>query len=80
MISSVAVVEPAAKRTVKRQGYGRTLLLLLALISLPLRSSVEPFDLANLAVGGTWPGHPDEATPFPSAVEIDHIRVYKRAR
>jgi beta-glucanase (GH16 family) len=35
--------------------------------------------LANLAVGGEWPGNPDETTPFPSYLEIDYIRVYQRA-
>jgi beta-glucanase (GH16 family) len=33
--------------------------------------------IANLAVGGDWPGEPDENTRFPSAIEIDYIRVYK---
>jgi beta-glucanase (GH16 family) len=34
--------------------------------------------LANLAVGGDWPGMPDAATPFPSFMETDYIRVFKR--
>jgi beta-glucanase (GH16 family) len=34
--------------------------------------------LANLAVGGDWPGPPDEMTPFPSFFEIDYVRVWKR--
>jgi beta-glucanase (GH16 family) len=33
--------------------------------------------LANLAVGGTWPGDPDAATPFPATMAIDHIRVHQ---
>jgi beta-glucanase (GH16 family) len=32
--------------------------------------------LANLAVGGTWPGAPDASTPFPATFEIDYIRAY----
>ena len=32
----------------------------------------------NLAVGGYWPGNPDTGTPFPSRMEIDYVRVYKR--
>ena len=32
--------------------------------------------LANLAVGGEWPGMPDSKTPFPSAMEIDYIRAW----
>ena len=38
----------------------------------------EPFYLlANLAVGGDWPGSPDEATPFPGFYEIDYIRIFQ---
>jgi beta-glucanase (GH16 family) len=32
----------------------------------------------NLAVGGNWPGNPDQATPFPSSMVVDYVRVYKR--
>jgi beta-glucanase (GH16 family) len=35
--------------------------------------------LANLAVGGDWPGPPDETTIFPATYEIDYIRVWQRA-
>lgn len=39
----------------------------------------EPmYILANLAVGGNWPGAPDEQTPFPSAFLLDYIRVWHR--
>ena len=34
--------------------------------------------LANLAVGGNWPGEADETTPFPAIFEIDYIRAYKK--
>jgi beta-glucanase (GH16 family) len=34
--------------------------------------------LANLAVGGDWPGSPDKRTPFPSYLNIDYIRVWQR--
>nr|MBX2880789.1 family 16 glycosylhydrolase [Granulosicoccus sp.] len=34
--------------------------------------------LANLAVGGNWPGAPDASTVFPAELEIDYIRAYKR--
>ena len=34
--------------------------------------------IANLAVGGTWPGPPDSTTPFPAELNIDYIRVYQR--
>jgi len=32
--------------------------------------------LANLAVGGDWPGSPDGTTPFPADMKIDYIRAY----
>jgi beta-glucanase (GH16 family) len=33
--------------------------------------------VADLAVGGDWPGPPDASTPFPSALEIDYVRVWR---
>ena len=40
----------------------------------------EPmYILATFAVGGHWPGYPDETTPFPSYFDIDYIRVYRLA-
>ena len=35
--------------------------------------------LINLAIGGTWPGAPDAATPFPCYFEVDFVRAYRRA-
>ncbi len=37
------------------------------------------FILLNLAVGGRWPGNPDETTKFPGEMLVDYVRVYKRA-
>jgi beta-glucanase (GH16 family) len=38
----------------------------------------EPFYiLANLAVGGNWPGAPDASTQFPCSFDIDHIAVWQ---
>ncbi|HEY1901356.1 MAG TPA: family 16 glycosylhydrolase [Terracidiphilus sp.] len=34
------------------------------------------FILLNLAVGGTWPGSPDNTTVFPSQMLVDYVRVY----
>ena len=34
--------------------------------------------IANLAVGGSWPGAPDDSTLFPATYEIDYIRAYKK--
>lgn len=33
--------------------------------------------LANLAVGGSWPGNPDAATKFPATMQIDYIRAWR---
>ncbi|WP_112662527.1 family 16 glycosylhydrolase [Microvirga flavescens] len=32
--------------------------------------------LANLAVGGVWPGSPNASTSFPASLQIDYIRAY----
>lgn len=42
-----------------------------------------PFDekfhiLLNLAVGGQWPGNPDESTQFPKYMFVDYVRVYQK--
>jgi len=34
--------------------------------------------LLNFAVGGNWPGSPDDATVFPQQMLIDYVRVYSR--
>jgi beta-glucanase (GH16 family) len=34
--------------------------------------------IMNVAVGGLFPGNPDETTPFPQALVADYVRVYKR--
>jgi beta-glucanase (GH16 family) len=33
--------------------------------------------LLNLAVGGDWPGPPDQTTAFPASYDIDYIRAYQ---
>lgn len=35
------------------------------------------FFILNVAVGGNWPGNPDETTVFPQQMEIDYIRVFQ---
>lgn len=35
------------------------------------------FIILNLAVGGNWPGYPDEHTTFPQQYIIDYVRAYK---
>jgi len=38
----------------------------------------EPmYIIVNLAIGGPWPGSPDETTHFPAYYDIDYIRVYQ---
>ena len=34
--------------------------------------------LLNLAVGGAWPGPPDNTTVFPKSMLVDYVRVYKK--
>jgi len=34
------------------------------------------FLLLNLAIGGTWPGSPDNTTVFPQQMLVDYVRVY----
>jgi beta-glucanase (GH16 family) len=34
--------------------------------------------LLNLAVGGYWPGKPDQTTTFPQQMLVDYVRVYTR--
>lgn len=34
--------------------------------------------ILNTAVGGGWPGDPDETTVFPQYHDIDYVRVYQR--
>lgn len=39
----------------------------------------EPkFLILNLAVGGGWPGYPDQTTQFPQRLVVDYVRVYQR--
>lgn len=39
----------------------------------------EFFILLNLAIGGEWPGFPDESTEFPQELIVDYVRVYQLA-
>jgi beta-glucanase (GH16 family) len=36
------------------------------------------FIILNVAVGGTWPGNPDDTSSFPQQMFVDYVRVYKR--
>jgi hypothetical protein len=35
------------------------------------------FIILNLAVGGAWPGYPDNSTVFPQTLKVDYVRVYQ---
>ncbi len=37
----------------------------------------EFFFIFNIAVGGQWPGYPDESTAFPQRMYVDYIRVFQ---
>ncbi|MFH0729956.1 MAG: glycoside hydrolase family 16 protein [Pseudomonadota bacterium] len=46
------------------------------------RETLWPFDhpfflLLNMAVGGEWPGSPDDTTLFPQVMLIDFVRIYQ---
>ena len=36
------------------------------------------FIILNLAVGGGWPGFPDDTTVFPQQLLVDYVRVYQK--
>lgn len=38
---------------------------------------VPMYLLANMAVGGSWPGAPDASTVLPATFDIDYIRAYR---
>jgi beta-glucanase (GH16 family) len=44
-----------------------------------------PFDkefmlILNVAVGGEWPGNPNDTTEFPQKMEVDFVRVYQKTQ
>ena len=36
--------------------------------------------LINVAVGGDWPGSPDNTTIFPQDMKVDYVRIYKKQK
>jgi serralysin len=52
------------------QEYGRT--------NTPPEMNKSMYLIANLAVGGDWPGSPDAKTPFPAEMQIDYIKAYTK--
>ncbi len=49
-------------------------------VATPAGMNKPMYMVANLAVGGDWPGSPSASTPFPSALQIDYIRAYTLAQ
>lgn len=39
--------------------------------------NLPQFFIFNVAVGGNWPGNPDQTTSFPQQMVVDYIRVYQ---
>ncbi|MCP8937229.1 family 16 glycosylhydrolase [Alsobacter sp. SYSU M60028] len=46
-------------------------------VATPDSLKVPMYLIANLALGGTWPGSPDATTPWPATMKIDYIRVWQ---
>jgi len=42
----------------------------------PFDSGQANFIILNLAVGGSWPGSPNNGTPFPAEMLMDYVRIY----
>ena len=48
-------------------------------IATPAALKAQPmYMLANVAVGGTWPGSPDATTKFPADMKIDYVKVWDK--
>ncbi|MEH7245295.1 glycoside hydrolase family 16 protein [Neobacillus niacini] len=39
---------------------------------------VPMYVIINLAIGGNWPGSPDESTVFPAEFSIDYVKIYRK--
>lgn len=35
------------------------------------------FFILNIAIGGNWPGYPNQSTPFPQQMYVDYVRTYE---
>ena len=44
----------------------------------PWRFDENFFIIFNLAVGGNWPGNPDQTTVFPQMLKVDYVRVFQK--
>jgi beta-glucanase (GH16 family) len=48
----------------------------IASMATPADMNVPMYMLANLAVGGYWPGNPNSSTVFPATMKIDYVHAY----
>ncbi len=39
--------------------------------------TMPQYIILNMAIGGNWPGKPDESTVFPDTMFVDYVRVYQ---
>lgn len=46
-------------------------------VKTPADAHQPMYFIANLAVGGHWPGYPDAGTRFPATMDIDYVRAWK---
>lgn len=58
-------------------------ILIFEFSSKDLQGQPNPFNqqffyIFNVAIGGNWPGNPDETTVFPQKMEVDYIRVFEK--
>jgi len=44
----------------------------------PFDQKIPFYIILNLAIGGSWPGPPDETTKFPQDFIIDYVKVYQK--
>ncbi|MGB0064220.1 MAG: family 16 glycosylhydrolase [Terracidiphilus sp.] len=42
----------------------------------PFDGGQANFIILNLAVGGSWPGSPNNTTPFPSQMQVAYVQIY----
>lgn len=46
----------------------------------PAPYNQEFYFLVNVAVGGYWPGSPDETSTFPQTMYVDYVRIYQHPK
>jgi hypothetical protein len=77
-VASAAAPLPAAPTTSRAHALPLALgcLLLRKASEPPLHCPLASLYCRNLAVGGLWPGAPDDSTPFPATYTVDYVRVW----